>query len=137
MPRVATQLDVAALLADCDCGVFPSRAEGWNLGLLECMSVGLNVIATNYSAHTEFVKPANCRLVHIDETEPPAHRRMCLGHGNWAKLGPSQMEQMVHHLREVHRLKQEGACARNNAGIATAKEFTWRRTAEAVLRAVQ
>ena len=62
--------DVAALLADCDCGVFPSRAEGWNLGLLECMSMGLNVIATNYSAHTEFVEPANCRVVQIDETEP-------------------------------------------------------------------
>ena len=59
------------------------------------------------------------------------------GTGNWGKLGPSQMEQMVHHLREVHRLKQEGTLRRNDAGIATAKEFTWRRTADAVLRAVQ
>jgi hypothetical protein len=52
-------------------------------------------------------------------------------------LGPSQMEQMVYHLREVHRLKQEDSLRRNDAGIATANEFTWRRTAEAVLRAVQ
>jgi glycosyltransferase involved in cell wall biosynthesis len=137
VPRLATQLHVAALLADCDCGVFPSRAEGWNLGLLECMSVGLSVIATNYSAHTEFVEPANCRLVNVDETEPARTDEWLLGDGNWAKLGPSQMEQMVHHLREVHRLKQEGSLPRNNAGISTAKEFTWRRTAEAVLRAVQ
>ena len=50
VPRLASQGQVAALLAECDCGVFPSRAEGWNLGLLECMSVGLNVIATDYSA---------------------------------------------------------------------------------------
>ena len=137
VPRLATQNEVAAELADCDCGVFPARAEGWNLGLLECMSVGLSVIATNYSAHTEFVEPANCRLVEIDETEPARTGEMVWGHGNWAKLGPSQMEQMVHHLREVHRLKQEGGLPRNSAGIATAKEFTWRRTAEAVLRAVQ
>ena len=55
VPRLVTQHEVAELIAGCDCGVFPSRAEGWNLGLLECMSVGLNVIATDYSAHTEFV----------------------------------------------------------------------------------
>ena len=88
VPRLATQHQVAALLADCDCGVFPSRAEGWNLGLLECMSVGLNVIATDYSAHTEFVEPANCRLVHIDETEPPRDRRMALGQRKLGQAGP-------------------------------------------------
>jgi glycosyltransferase involved in cell wall biosynthesis len=137
LPRVATQAEVAALLAECDCGVFPSRAEGWNLGLLECMSIGLNVIATEYSAHTEFVNAANCRLVDVDETEPPPAGDLLWGTGNWGKLGPSQMEQMVYHLREVHRLKQEGTLRRNDAGIATAKEFTWRRTAAAVLRAVQ
>ncbi len=137
VPRLNTQQQVAALLAECDCGVFPSRAEGWNLGLLECMSVGLSVIATNYSAHTEFVEPANCRLIQIDETEPARNDEWLLGDGKWAKLGPSQMEQMVHHLREVHRLKQEGSLSRNDAGISTAKAFTWRRTAEAVLRAVQ
>jgi glycosyltransferase involved in cell wall biosynthesis len=136
MPRLASQLEVAALLAGCDCGVFPSRAEGWNLGLLECMSTGLHVIATNYSAHTEFVEPANCRLVNIDETEPARTGDWVWGNGNWARLGPSQMEQMVHHLREVHRLKQQGALPRNDAGIKTARAYTWRRTAEAVLRAV-
>jgi hypothetical protein len=47
------------------------------------------------------------------------------------------MEQMVHHLREVHRLKQEGALPRNEAGIATAREFSWRRTVESLLRAVE
>jgi glycosyltransferase involved in cell wall biosynthesis len=137
MPRLATHREVAALLAGCDCGVFPSRAEGWNLGLLECMSVGMNVIATDYSAHTEFVEPSNCRLVHIDETEPARTGEWLWGNGNWAKLGSSQMEQMVYHLREVHRLKQEGNLQRNDSGIATAKAFTWGRTAEAVLRAVE
>ena len=138
VPRLATQQEVAALLAGCDCGVFPSRAEGWNLGLLECMSMGLTVIATNYSAHTEFVEAANCRIVHVDGTEPvPATGDLPWGAGRWGKLGASQMEQMVHHLREVHRLKQEGSLPRNVAGIATAQQFTWRRTAEAVLQAAQ
>ncbi len=137
VPRLANQQQVAALLAGCDCGVFPSRAEGWNLGLLECMSVGLSVIATNYSAHTEFVDHTNSRLVQIEETEPARNDEWLLGDGKWAKLGPSQMEQMVDHLREVHRLKQQGSLARNEAGISTAKSLTWRRTTEAVLRSVE
>ena len=137
VPRLRTQGAVAEMIAGCDCGVFPSRAEGWNLGLLECMSVGLNVIATDYSAHTEFVSEANCRVVHVDETEAAHDGFWFHGQGNWGKLGASQMEQMVHHLREVHRLKQEGALVRNDAGIATAKAFSWRRTAESLLQAVQ
>ncbi len=101
------------------------------------MSVGLNVIATVYSAHTEFVTEANCRLVHVDETEPARDVQMSLGPGSWARLGASQMEQMVHHLREVHRLRQDGVLPRNESGIATAKAFPWQRTAESLLQAVQ
>ena len=101
------------------------------------MSAGLNVIATGYSAHTEFVSLENCRLVHVDGVEPAHDGQWCKGQGNWARLGVSQMEQMVHHLREVHRQKQEGVLGRNDAGIVTAMEFSWRRTAELVLKAVQ
>ncbi len=137
VPRLPSQQEVADLIAGCDCGVFPSRAEGWNLGLLECMSVGLNVIATDYSGHSEFATAANCRLVHVDETEPAHDVHWFPGQGGWAKLGAFQMEQMVHHLREVHRLKQQGTLIRNDSGIATAKAFPWRRTAESLLQAVQ
>ena len=35
-------------MAGADCGIFLSRAEGWNLGLLEMMAMGKPVITTNY-----------------------------------------------------------------------------------------
>src|SRR5262249_14306876 len=94
VPRLQSQQNVAALVAGCDCGVFPSRAEAWNLGLLECMSAGLSVIATDYSGHTEFANEENCRLIHIDETEPADADPRFWGQGRWAKLGASQMEQI-------------------------------------------
>jgi glycosyltransferase involved in cell wall biosynthesis len=137
VPRLQSQQNVAVLVSGCDCGVFPSRAEAWNLGLLECMSAGLSVIATAYSGHTEFANQVNCRLIHIDETEPADADPRFWGQGRWAKLGPSQMEQLVHHLREVHRLKQEGALDRNDAGIATARAFSWQRTVDALLTAIR
>ena len=135
VPRVPSQLHVAALLADCDCGVFPSRRG------MEPRPPGVHVDGPERDCHQLF---GPHRVRRTGELPAGAHRRAraartgeCVwGQGNWGKLGPSQLEQMVHHLREVHRLKQEGSLSRNHAGIATAKQFTWRRTAEAVLRAV-
>lgn len=54
-----TQLEIASLMANANCGIFPSRAEGWNLELLEMMSMNKPVIATDYSAHTEFCNEKN------------------------------------------------------------------------------
>ena len=38
--RLPAHRDVAALMARADCGVFPFRAEGWNLDLAEMMAMG-------------------------------------------------------------------------------------------------
>src|SRR5262249_42982800 len=38
LPRLNKQAEVAAVMAGADCGVFPSRAEGWNLPLAEMMA---------------------------------------------------------------------------------------------------
>ena len=44
-------------MAEAHCGVFPARSEGWNLGLVEMLSMGRHVIATDYSAHTSTSRP--------------------------------------------------------------------------------
>ena len=51
IPRQNTHQDVYNIMKQADCGVFPARAEGWNLELLEMMACGKHVIATDYSAH--------------------------------------------------------------------------------------
>ena len=61
--RLPSQRDVAQVMARADCGVFPFRAEGWNLDLAEMMAMGKNVIATDYSAPTEYLTPANARML--------------------------------------------------------------------------
>ena len=135
-PRAETQQEVAKLFSSSDCGVFPARAEGWNLDLLEALSCGLPCIATNYSAHTEFIDDDNCRLIQIDEYELADDHVWFHGDGEWAKLGKDQEDCLVEHLREVHRLKQTGALPRNDAGIATAKQFSWKNTADHLMRAI-
>jgi glycosyltransferase involved in cell wall biosynthesis len=124
-----TQRDVARAIQRAHCGVFCSRAEGWNLEALEVLSMGKPLIATYYSAHTEFLTPENAHLVEIDSLE----RR---GVGHWAAFGARQEEALIAHLRAVHRQRLEGALKPNVAGIRTATFFSWEHAARCLLRAV-
>lgn len=139
--RLASQRDLASLMAAADCGVFPSRAEGWNLPLAEMMRMGKHVIATNYSAHTEFVDPHNCSLIEIEKAEPADDGKWFHSFkpewdgrpGRWAAIDDDQIEQMVVYMRAIHKAKQEGMLGVNKFGIETMKSFTWERSAKALL----
>lgn len=124
--RVNTPQEVYNIMNNVDCGVFPSRAEGWNLELLELMSCGKQVIATNYSAHTEFCNSQNCLLVDIDETEVAFDGMWFHGDGNWAKIGDKQQEQLSQHMTNIHKQKQEnGSVDTNINGLITAQNYNW------------
>ncbi len=129
----ATHREIAALMATADCGVFLSRGEGWNLEALEMLSVGRTVVATDYSAHTEFLTDRNARLVRVDglEVVPGAASDAC-----WAAWGDAQHEQTVATLRAVHAERLSGSLSCNDAGIETAKHFSWDNTADTLLDAL-
>lgn len=60
---------VAALQRCCDAYVSLHRAEGFGLGLAECMAMGKPVIATAWSGNLEFMDPDNSMLVDYRLTE--------------------------------------------------------------------
>jgi glycosyltransferase involved in cell wall biosynthesis len=129
--RLPTQQDVAHFMSQADCGVFPARAEGWNLDLAEMMAMGKQVIATDYSAHTEFCNEKNCRLIRTNHLEPAFDAVWFHGQGRWARLDrDDQVEQLVFHMRAVHNDKQNNYLGMNNAGLETfSTRFTWSKTA--------
>ncbi len=57
--RYLMRAEVNGLLTVCDALVSLHRAEGFGLVLAEAMYFGKPVIATNYSANTDFMTPAN------------------------------------------------------------------------------
>jgi glycosyltransferase involved in cell wall biosynthesis len=130
LPRVSTHAEVADIMSKVDCGVFPARAEGWNLELLEMMSMGKHVITTDYSAHTEFCDSNNAMLLDVDELET-AHDGVFFtqGRGEWAKLGDETVDQMVEYMREVHK----GGKGINIHGIETAQRLSWENTAKIIV----
>jgi hypothetical protein len=104
------------------------------------------VIATNYSAHTEFLTEENAWLLPIYGVEPAYDRvpwmpsgKWFQGQGNWSCFmddplaGCGTMTNMVNHMRLIHDRKQSGQLELNYAGIKTAEKFTWENTAQRIV----
>lgn len=136
LPRLNTQKEVYNVMSLVDCGIFPSRAEGWNLELLELMSCGKPVITTNYSAHTEFCNDNNSYLVPVSEIEPAYDGKWFFNQGNWAKITKKEYDLFCSYMRNIHESKKNGSLSVNTNGIETAKKYSWGRTAEIILHHV-
>lgn len=130
--RLPTQYHLAEFIYYCDCGVFLSRAEGWNNEILECMAMNKQIIATNYSAHTEYCNNSNAHLVDIDTLELANDRKWFFGEGRWAKLGQSQMEQTIFHMRNVYTNNIQS----NPEGLKTANQYSWHNTANIIYNTI-
>ena len=126
-----TSYDVASLMRQADCGIFPSRAEGWNLELLELMACGKPCIATNYSAHTEFCTNEDTWFIDIDETEPAEDGKWFFKQGNWAKIGEKQIDQAVRYMRLAYK-NRNGAWPEptERKCYKQAIKFTWKKSSE-------
>jgi glycosyltransferase involved in cell wall biosynthesis len=133
IPRQKSHRDVYNIMRQVDVGVFPVRAEGWNLELLELLSCGKHVITTDYSGHTEFTNRSNSRIINTGKLEPAQDGIWFHGQGNWAKLGDPQKDQLITHMRELHQQKKDSELDINLAGIETAIKFSWENTAEEIL----
>jgi len=128
IPRVSTHEDVYNIMCKVDCGVFPSRAEGWNLEALEMMAIGRPIIITDYSAHTEYCSKTNARLITIINTEKAYDGKWFHGDGNWAKIDDSTIHQIAAHMKAVHAEKQANLHVYNKNGVETAQKFSWKNT---------
>lgn len=127
-PRLSTQYDLANLINSADCGLFISRAEGWNNELVESMAMNKPVIATNYSAHTEYCNNNNSFLIDIQRLELANDGKWFTGEGNWAYIGDEEKDSIIHNMRMVYKNNIRS----NIAGLETAKKFTWNSTAEII-----
>ena len=125
--------NIADIIKRVHCGIFISRAEGWNLGCLETMAMGKEVIVTNYSGHTEFCNEQNSHLIHINELETADDGKWFHGYGEWAKLGDSQQDQIIEAIRKSYENFQNGSFV-NRAGIQAGQKFTFENTARIILK---
>jgi len=121
---------VAQVINSCDAGLYPFRAEGWNLPLLETMACGLPVVATYYSGPVEYLTGSGSCLVDGDFADADD--------GLW--FGPGKLEgrwlepYLTSICRGIHELyiRWQSGQSGNPNGIKVAEEFTWSRAAKRV-----
>ena len=137
LDRVPSPSHVANIMGTADCGIFPSRAEGWNLELLEMMSMGKHIITTFYSAHTQFCNNKNSNLIEIFDLEPADDGIFFNGSsGQWASLEGKPFKQGVEYLRDFYTKWKSGNISINQEGMKTAASFSWTNTTKKIEEAI-
>lgn len=125
-PRQPNHESIAKIISYTNCGIYISRGEGWNMELLEFMAMNKPVIASNYSAHTEYCTKDNSYLVDMNEVEPAIDGKWFFGESNWGKIGQNQIDQTIEHMRYCYQNKIDS----NENGLNTAKQLSWKNTCD-------
>lgn len=126
--RLPTQYHLADFIFNVDCGVFLSRAEGWNNEILEFMAMNKPVIATNYSAHTEYCNDKNSFLVDVEDIEIANDGKWFHGTGKWAKLADNELDQTVNYMRHVYN----NNILTNQSGLEISQKYSWTNTTKII-----
>lgn len=130
------KMQIAQLYRYAHIGVFPSRAEGWNLPLMEALQSGLPCITTNYSAHTEYANKEygfneNLLLNNLKMTTAVDNVWFHGNRGEWADISVSELaEKMLSSYKNYDKIIKEF----NNEKLVNT--FTWKNTAIKFLNAL-
>jgi glycosyltransferase involved in cell wall biosynthesis len=134
LDRVRTQQELANVINTVDCGLFPSRAEGWNFELLELMACGKKVVATEYSAHTQYCNSENSFTIKPKRMEK-AFDGLYFPEGEvgeWASLDGIKSN-FAKAIRSIYEDWKSGKSIDNPKGVETAMRFSWESTRDKIL----
>ena len=130
--------EIADLYRSSHCFVFPSKAEGWGLPLLEAISCGTPFIATHYSGQTEYLKHLSQKYSEIPYTMEEInsedffkfHKFSGKTRPQWAKPDVSSLSQCMRNIYSNYEKLPEEAIANSQL---TRKLFSWRASSETLL----
>ena len=131
--RTNSLSNIAKLLQQSFCFISHSRAEGWNMPLLEAMSCGKFCISPNYSGESEFVTPKNCSITDVLGLETAKDGvwfgvNELMNNGEWAILCNNSLCNNIKKIADEYNSDS----ILNKEGINTAKKFNWQNTAKTI-----
>lgn len=124
---VKTDIALAQLMNESDCGVFLSRAEGFGLPILQMIACGKPVISTDYSGHSQFLTPTNHFNVPVTKFESARDNIWFNGLGTWAAIDKNLQDLTIDYMRQCYLNRPAG-----NSG--SVQEFTWNQTANSIMK---
>ena len=137
-----TGADLVDLYQQSHVFVLPTKGEGWGLPLIEAAAVGLPIITTWYSAHTEFLQHIQSSVIAVEhDMVPVACQDYQLFYpvpdGNWGEWAQPRVDSIRAALkksRDSYNYLQRRA--RENSHIIR-KTFSWAQSADRALQTLQ
>jgi len=134
--------DMADLYQQAHVFVLPSKGEGWGLPLIEAAAVGLPIITTWHSAHTEFLQHIQSSVITVEyDMVPVACQDYQLFYpttdgnwGEWAQPRIDSIRQALKTSRQSYTYLQKRA--RENSHIIR-NNFSWAQVADRALQILQ
>lgn len=135
--------ELAALYRSCDVAVFPYRAEGFCLPILEAMACGTPAIVPEFGACLDFCSAETSYLVKSRRIRAPVTRRFAVALGFEEELSEVDfcempVEGLVQALRAVRQAVPEELRRKGTSGVGVASgQMTWEHSGRAVGEALR
>ncbi len=135
--------DLAALYRSCDVAVFPYRAEGFCIPILEAMACGTPAIAPAFGACLDFCNAATSYLMKVRRIVAPVSQTFRVAMGFEEEIDGVDfcevpVDRLVQALRTARSESPAQRGAKSAAGTARAHEsFTWEHATNIVLGQVR
>jgi len=128
--QVIPDYQLGLLYRTADCFVLTTRGEGWGMPIIEAMACGLPVIATNWSAHCDFMTPQNAYPLRVErlvraQAKCPYYTGSC-----WAEPSYHDLRRLMRH---VFQNQNEARAKGEQASRDVLSNWTWEHAAKKII----
>lgn len=134
---------LAALYRSCQAAVFPYRAEGFGLPILEAMASGCPPVVPRFGACLDFCDAQSAVFVEPRHIQLPVRQRMLINSLGFEEeidevdFCEVSVSALARALQAVAALSRQDRTAMQRAAAWHARRFTWERSAAAIEQAVR
>jgi GT2 family glycosyltransferase len=121
---------LGVLYRSADCFVLPTRGEGWGLPVIEAMACGLPVIATDWSAHCDFMTPEIAYPLPVERIVRADAKCPYYEGFHWAEPSFADLRRLMRH---VFQNQAEGRARGEAAAREVRTHWTWDHAARKII----